>query len=130
MMNNAPACPPGRTDLVSDKRVYFLLWRLPWLAIAASFLLKDSSLKTGIWSIAFTQMGVACIANASGCGRTHCFFTGPLYLLAAVASFFKGSGRLPIPWPVLGGLTCLGICVLRWLPERLWGTYATRSPRM
>lgn len=129
-MNDRQACPPRGSDLVSDRRAYFLLWRLPWLAVLASLLLKDSSLKAGIWTTAFTQMGVACIANASGCGRLHCFFTGPLYLLAAVASFLRGSGRLSIPWPVLGALTCLGVCALWWLPERLWGQYVRQSFQM
>ena len=54
------ACTPDRTDLVADKRAYFLLWRLPWLAIAASLPLRDSALKAGIWTTAFAQMGVAC----------------------------------------------------------------------
>jgi hypothetical protein len=117
-------------DLVSNTRAYFLLWRLPWVAVVASLPLKSSSLKAGIWTTAFTQMGIACLANASGCGRVHCFFTGPFYLLAAVASFLKGSGRLPVPWPALAGLTCLGVCALWWLPERLWGTYVGRSARL
>jgi hypothetical protein len=132
-MNDCCAVETGateRADLVGDKRAYFLLWRLPWVAVVASLFIKDQSLKAGIWSTAFTQMGVACIANASGCGRMHCFFTGPFYLLAAVASFLKGSGRLPIPWPALAGLTCLGICALWWAPERLWGKYAGRTWRV
>jgi hypothetical protein len=118
------------TDLVGNKRMHFLLWRLPWIAIVASLLLRDSSLKGGIWTTAFTQMGVACIANASGCGRMHCFFTGPFYLLAAVASYFRGTGRITVPWPAIAGLTCIGICALWWLPERLWGMYAGQSSRV
>jgi hypothetical protein len=127
-MNTASTCPPGRPDLVSNKRAYFLLWRVPWLAIVASLPVNDSSLKAGIWTTAFAQMGIACIANATGCGRLHCFFTGPWYLLAAAASFLRGSGRLSIPWPALAGLTGLGICALWWLPEKAWGTYARRPP--
>ncbi|MCC6496069.1 MAG: hypothetical protein IT193_07395 [Propionibacteriaceae bacterium] len=72
-------------------------------------------------------MGVACIANASGCGRLHCYFTGPWYLLAAVASYLRGTGRLSIPWPAIAGLTGIGVCALWWGPERLWGKYAGRS---
>lgn len=117
-------------DLVGDKRAHFLLWRLPWIAVVASLLLKDSSLKAGIWTTAFTQMGVACIANASGCGRMHCFFTGPFYLLAAVASYLRGTGRLAIPWPAIAGLTCVGVCALWWGPERLWGKYAGQTSRI
>jgi hypothetical protein len=118
------ACTPDRTDLVADKRAYFLLWRLPWLAIAASLPLRDSALKAGIWTTAFAQMGVACLANAAGCGRLHCFFTGPFYLLGAVSSLLRGLGKLPVPWPALGGVMFVGWLLLGRLPERLWGKYA------
>ena len=37
-----------------------------------------------MWVPAFVVMGVGCLANAAQCGRIHCYFTGPLYLLAAV----------------------------------------------
>lgn len=124
-MNTAAACPPGRTDLVSDKPAYFLLWRLPWLVIAASLPLRDSSLKAAIWTTAFAQMGTACVANASGCGRLHCYFTGPFYLLGALASFLRGMGRLPISWPGLGACMFIGWLILGRLPETVWGKYAT-----
>jgi hypothetical protein len=125
-MSTAPTCPPGRTDLVSDRRAYFLLWRLPWLAIAASLPLRGSSLMAGVWTTAFAQMGIACIANASACGRLHCYFTGPFYLLGAVASFLRGMGRLRISWPGLGAVMVVGWLVLSRLPEKLWGRYAGR----
>jgi hypothetical protein len=123
-MNGMQGCPPGRTDLVSDKRAYFLLWRLPWLAVAASLPLRDSSLKAGVWTAAFAQMGVACLANAAGCGRLHCFFTGPFYLLGAVASLLCGLGKLRLPRPALGGAMVVGWLILGRLPERVWGKYA------
>lgn len=126
-MNTPAACPPGRTDLVSDKRAYFLLWRLPWLAVAASLPLRDSSLKAGIWTIAFAQMGTACVANASGCGRLHCYFTGPFYLLGALASFLRGTGRLPISWPGLGAFMFIGWLILGRVPEAVGGKYATSA---
>ena len=28
--------------------------------------------------------GEGCLANATRCGRVHCYFTGPLYILAAL----------------------------------------------
>jgi hypothetical protein len=37
-----------------------------------------------VWIPAFLVMGIGCLANAAGCGRVHCYFTGPLFLLAAV----------------------------------------------
>ena len=123
-MSSPSPCPPGRTDLVGDKRAYFLLWRLPWLAIVASLPLNGSSLKAGVWTTAFAQMGVACLVNASGCGRLHCYFTGPFYLLGAVASFLRGLDRLPVSWPSLGTFMLVGWLILGRLPERVWGKYA------
>ena len=36
-----------------------------------------------LWFTAFLVAGAACLANAARCGRRHCYFTGPLFLLAA-----------------------------------------------
>lgn len=118
------ACPPGRLDLAGNRRTRLFLWRLPWLAIAASFLTSSSRLRTTVWTAAFAQMGVACLANAMGCGRLHCYFTGPFYLLGAVASFLRGSGRLPISWPGLAAFMFVGWLILGRLPEKVWGKYA------
>ncbi len=120
----ARSCEPNRTDLVSNKRAFLLLWRVPWVAVAVSLWLKDSPLKTAIWTVAFAQMGIACLANASRCGRLHCYFTGPLYLLGSAASLLRGCGRLPITWSKLGLAMFVGWLILGRLPEKLWGKYA------
>jgi hypothetical protein len=39
-----------------------------------------------LWAPAFLVAGISCLVNARRCGRFHCFMTGPLYLLAAVAT--------------------------------------------
>ncbi len=117
------ACPPGRMDLASDRRTRLVLWRLPWLAIAASFLTRSSPLRTTVWTVAFAQMGVACLANASRCGRLHCYFTGPLYLLGALASLLRGLRVMPVAWSHIVLTVLLGRLVLGRLPERIWGKY-------
>ena len=38
------------------------------------------------WPVAFTWMGIACVFNATRCGRMHCYFTGPFFLLLAAVS--------------------------------------------
>jgi len=58
-----------------------LLWCLPAAALIAG--LWWSSLRPWLWVPAFLVMGGACLANAARCGRVHCYFTGPLFLLAA-----------------------------------------------
>lgn len=45
-----------------------------------------------IWIVALTWMGTACILNARRCGRTHCRYTGPYYLLMIAPVIVLGSG--------------------------------------
>jgi len=51
---------------------------------------------TAAWTFGFTVGGVACLVNARRCGRLHCFYTGPVYILAALASLLYGLGILPL----------------------------------
>ena len=74
----------------------------------------------------FGFAGTACVMNARRCGRRHCFYVGPLYLLAALASLLYGLNRLPLGadgwnWIMGSALTgtVLACCVL----ERLFGKY-------
>jgi hypothetical protein len=46
-------------------------------------------------------MGVACLVNARGCGRLHCFVTGPLFLIASLASALDAFEVLRIDWTVI-----------------------------
>ena len=123
------ACDPSRTDLVSNREAPLLLWRVPAAAIALSAFLKDGSLKAGIWTAAFGQMGGACLLNASRCGRLHCFFTGPLFLLGALASLLRRLGMLPLGWSQLGVAMLVGWGILGRLPEKLWGKYTAGEQR-
>ncbi len=83
---------------------------------------------TVAWTFAFTVGGVACLVNARRCGRLHCFYTGPVYVVAALASLLYGLGILPFGqhgWDWIVGtaaiaslLTCCGL-------EMLLGKYKT-----
>src|SRR5207247_6076405 len=42
------------------------------------------------------RRGVACVVNAAHCGRVHCYVTGPLYLLAAIATLLAGMEFVPL----------------------------------
>src|SRR6266516_357709 len=98
----AEMCGPDRRDLISGTSTQVLLWRLPAAAIVASSLLKDSPLKAGIWTAAFGQTGIACLLNASRCGRLHCYFTGPLFLLGGGASLLRGLRVVRVAWNRIG----------------------------
>ena len=118
---------PQAPDLVRDPQASLLLWRLPTAALIATFLAGNMALNTGVWTAALTQMGLACLLNASGCGRLHCYFTGPFFLLGAVASLLQGRGSVRIGWGRLGIILLVGGVSLAYLPEMLWGKYAGRA---
>ena len=81
---NANSCGPER-DLLCGGLSACLLWCVPWFAFALGFF-APPGLKTVLWTTSLAFLGVACLVNASRCGRIHCLFTGPFFILGAVAS--------------------------------------------
>ncbi|HVA55648.1 MAG TPA: hypothetical protein VNI53_07645 [Gammaproteobacteria bacterium] len=83
-------------------------------------------MRTVVWTFSFSVMGAACLANARRCGRLHCFYTAPLFFLAALASLLYGLAILPLGqrgwnwifWVAVVG-SLLACCVL----ENLLGKY-------
>ena len=73
----------------------FLLWCAPWLVFGLG-LSAPPWLRTALWTVSFAVMGAACLLNAARCGRVHCRFTGPFFILAAIASLAYGLGLLPL----------------------------------
>jgi hypothetical protein len=72
-------------------------------------------------------MGVACILNARRCGRTHCRFTGPYYLVTIIPVLALGLGVVPaglFGWLVLGALIILGSKTIWWATERARGKFS------
>ena len=83
--------------------------------------------RTAIWIVALAWMGVACILNARRCGRTHCRFTGPYYLVMIVPVLALGSGIVPaglLGWLVLGAVIILGSKTIWWATERARGKFS------
>jgi hypothetical protein len=71
-------------------------------------------------------MGIACLLNASQCGRVHCRFTGPFFILGAAVCLGYGLGLLPFGpsgWKWIGWVTILGAIVLTCIPELILGRY-------
>jgi hypothetical protein len=64
-----------------------LAWGIPCAAISASLFAPIPFRIT-----ALSWMGTACLLNAKRCGRTHCRYTGPYYLLMIVPVIALGSG--------------------------------------
>jgi len=94
----------------------FALWCLPTAAIVAGVFLPGP--RAALWIPSFAVMGVACLVNARACGRRHCRITGPLFLLAALASALDAFAIVSIGWEAIFavvGIGTVGAYGLEWL---------------
>jgi hypothetical protein len=97
-----------------------LLWVLPVLALTVGG--SWSGMRPWLWVPALLVMGIACLANAAQCGRVHCYFTGPLYLLAAAYVVLAEFHLVPMnPNGFLRAILLLTL--LAYLAERPLGKY-------
>jgi hypothetical protein len=82
-----------------------------------------------VWAVCLGVMATGCLVNARRCGRLHCYFTGPFFILMTLASLSYGFGWLPLGtggWNWLGGVTVVGAVILGCVPELLFGKYRRR----
>lgn len=117
-----------KQDLLGRPLALGLFWIAPWLLIIASSHGSDI-VHTAGWTFGFAVMGVACLANARRCGRRHCFYTAPLFLLAALASLLYGIDAVPFgpnDWNWIGGVAVAGAILACCGLEPLLGRYAGR----
>ena len=97
-------------DLAGHTWSFAFMWGIPLVAaIVGSFL--SPMPRTVVLATALFWAGGGCLLNATRCGRLHCFITGPLFVLAAVAILLDGFNVATLPggWilvAVVGG-TCL-----------------------
>jgi len=125
-MTSNPSKPhdSGKDFLCSAPSAFFL-WCVPWCAFALGFW-APPTMKTVLWTMSLVFMGIACLVNASRCGRVHCRFTGPFLILCAMASFGYGLGLLPLGpsgWKWIGAGTIIGAITLTCIPELVFGRY-------
>ncbi|MGB2593240.1 MAG: hypothetical protein WBG02_02440 [Candidatus Acidiferrum sp.] len=114
-------------DLLSQPGSAFALFCLPAIAI---FITANSrftpGLRTIVWTVSLIVLGAACIANAARCHRTHCYVTGPFFLVMAIVVAAYGGGVLPLwhhGWSFLSLTLVIGTIVLCCLPEWFFGRY-------
>ena len=88
-----------RSDLVGSRAGWFI-WGVPTF----HFLLGAGwgTARAWLWVPSLAVAGSACVANASRCGRSHCFVTGPLFLLGALATLLDATGLVAIDWRWVG----------------------------
>lgn len=112
-------------DLLCKGMSGFLLWCAPWLVFVLGFSVPPV-LRTALWATSFALMGGACLLNAARCGRVHCRYTGPFFILAAITSLAYGLGLLPLGsagWKWIGAGTVIGTLALCCIPELFLGRY-------
>jgi len=114
-------------DMLSNVTVIGAVYWLPALALVASgFFDIGQGWRAAVWIVALATMGAACVANARRCGRMHCYFTGPFFLIMAVVTLLYALGVMPLGklgWNVIGTTVLVGTLALYWLPEVFFGRY-------
>jgi len=112
-------------DWVGDAWTFVLAWGFPaGVLIAGAFLAPP--IRTILWTGALLWAGAACLMNAKRCGRTHCRFTGPFFLVMAGVTLLHGTGLLWLGsngWLVLALVIGVGFAALWWGSEAVFGKY-------
>jgi hypothetical protein len=115
----------ARTDWASGLRGC-LTWGIP----VALLILSPVRYFAIVWPTLLTFMGVACLLNVRRCGRTHCYFTGPFFLLLALIGLLYGLDVVPLGargWSTLSIALAVGSVALICVPERLLGRYRSSA---
>lgn len=114
-------------DLLANLPLAILIFWVPILAIVATgYAHVDYAVRTGVWTGACLVMGTGCLVNARRCGRLHCYWTGPFFLLGALVSLLYGLQLLPLGnsgWGIIGYTLLAGVVFLTYLPEQFMGRY-------
>ena len=115
-----------KTDWVSKPFLLMIIWGLPILFLFVSPVLESRMLIGYIWGASLIWMGVACLLNARKCKRTHCFYTGPFFILMAVISTLYGSDIIPLNgdgWRLLGSIIAVVSLSIWFFSELILGKY-------
>lgn len=113
-----------RDDLV-ERKARWIVWGVPYAVILAG-IFTPADVRAWLWTGAFTVAGMACLLNAARCRRAHCYFTGPLFLILAVASVLEGTGILSVGWVWIAAAAIAGSAAA-YRVERYRGKYASSS---
>jgi hypothetical protein len=114
------------SDWLGDRRASLLAWGLPHAALIAGLFLAVPP-RAAVWTVALAWMGIACLFNARRCGRTHCRYTGPYYLVMIVPVILLGSGSFSAGvsgWLLLGAVIVGGAALIWRASERARGKFS------
>jgi hypothetical protein len=103
-----------------------LLWCVP-IALGAigGLLISSSRVVAAVWVVALSWMGIGCLLNARRCHRLHCFISGPILLLGAVAAGLLAAGAINLGPHALNNTISitLVLALFSFVPEMIWGKY-------
>lgn len=124
----SPVEPAKSRDWLRRPIGVIFWWALP-IAVGESTSFRHLALmQTGLtWAVALAWMGTGCALNALRCGRRHCFLSGPVLWLGAMATALVALGVISGP-NALGDAVngSLALAALSFLSEWFWGLYAGR----
>lgn len=112
--------PKRPRDLVATPLGFALHWGLPIAAMLAVIGVPHP-VKTWVWVAALVWMGGACLWNARRCGRRHCYWTGPFFLVMTLPVLAYGYGVVPLGidgWKWLGIAIGVGAVLITAITER------------
>ena len=116
----------NQLDLVSNPIIFTTIWVIPILVLICSTLLENRILIGWIWVISLFWMGVACLFNAKKCKRTHCFYTGPFFIVMAIVALLLGYSFINLGengWILLGVFSIVGGILIWNFSESVMGKY-------
>jgi hypothetical protein len=120
IMTTEPATCPSH-DLIAARWACFL-WCAAGIAFLAGCVAADW--RALLWISSLSAAGLLCVLNASRCHRTHCYITGPVFLLGALLTAVRAANVFFIPWNWIAYEVFLG-SLAAWLLEVARGRYAS-----
>lgn len=106
---------------LANRTVKWLLWGVPAVVLVLGGFV-GSFPRMLLWTPALLVAGTACVVNAARCGRLHCYLTGPLYLVGAIATLLVGLEFAPPRWSWIA-MGVIGGTMLSFVPEWVRGKY-------
>ena len=125
----APVAPAKSRDWLRQPLGFTFWWGIPIaLGVLANLWHRSLAATAFVWAVALAWMGTGCALNALRCGRRHCFISGPVLWLGAIAAGLIAlgilSGRNALSDAVNG---TIALAALSFLSECFWGLYAGRK---
>lgn len=115
-------------DFARKPLPFLYLWGIPVVVLFSVNIAQSYWPATIVlWMMigSYAWMGIGCVVNAARCGRLHCYFTGPIFLIAALAIALVGFEILslgPLKVPHISYIA-IGLALASFVLEWIWGAY-------